>query len=114
MRSFDPAAEPGAEVPDPYHGSPADYEEAFELVQAAARGLDRAAGRAARPEAGRPGRSAVDRGDPSPAWSRLLGAGRQRRPQPRRPARRRVITGCNWPTGRVAFAKVGRRAAGQG
>jgi protein-tyrosine phosphatase len=39
MRSFDPAAEPGAEVPDPYHGGPAEYEETFELVQAAARGL---------------------------------------------------------------------------
>jgi len=39
MRSFDPAAEPDAEVPDPYHGGPAEYEETFELVQAAARGL---------------------------------------------------------------------------
>jgi protein-tyrosine phosphatase len=39
MRSFDPAAAPGAEVPDPYNGGPADYEETFELVQAAARGL---------------------------------------------------------------------------
>jgi protein-tyrosine phosphatase len=39
MRSFDPAAEPEAEVPDPYHGGPAEYEETFELVQAAARGL---------------------------------------------------------------------------
>ena len=39
MRSFDPAAGPDAEVPDPYHGGPAEYEETFELVQAAARGL---------------------------------------------------------------------------
>jgi protein-tyrosine phosphatase len=39
MRSFDPAAGPGAEVPDPYHGGPAEYEETFELVHAAARGL---------------------------------------------------------------------------
>jgi protein-tyrosine phosphatase len=39
MRSFDPQAEPDAEVPDPYHGGPAEYEETFELVQAAARGL---------------------------------------------------------------------------
>jgi protein-tyrosine phosphatase len=39
MRSFDPAAGPGAEVPDPYHGGPEDYTQTFELVQAAARGL---------------------------------------------------------------------------
>jgi len=39
MRSFDPAAGPDAEVPDPYHGGPPEYEETFELVQAAARGL---------------------------------------------------------------------------
>jgi protein-tyrosine phosphatase len=39
MRSFDPEAGPGAEVPDPYNGSRAEYEQAFELVQAAARGL---------------------------------------------------------------------------
>jgi protein-tyrosine phosphatase len=39
MRSFDPAAEPGAEVPDPYNGNKADYEQAFELVHAAAMGL---------------------------------------------------------------------------
>ena len=25
MRSFDPAAADGAEVPDPYHGSPAEF-----------------------------------------------------------------------------------------
>jgi len=39
MRAFDPAAGPEAEVPDPYHGGPAEYEETFELVHAAARGL---------------------------------------------------------------------------
>jgi protein-tyrosine phosphatase len=39
MRSFDPAAAEGAEVPDPYNGSPADYAEVFEQVEAAATGL---------------------------------------------------------------------------
>jgi protein-tyrosine phosphatase len=39
MLSFDPDAPAGAEVPDPYNGGPEDYAEAFELVQAAARGL---------------------------------------------------------------------------
>jgi protein-tyrosine phosphatase len=39
MRSFDPASADGAEVPDPYNGSPADYAEVFELVEAAAKGL---------------------------------------------------------------------------
>jgi protein-tyrosine phosphatase len=39
MRSFDPAAVEGAEVPDPYYGRPADYAEVFELVDAAAKGL---------------------------------------------------------------------------
>lgn len=39
MRSFDPDAPAGAEVPDPYNGGPEKYAEAFELVEAAARGL---------------------------------------------------------------------------
>lgn len=39
MLSFDPDAPAGAEVPDPYNGTPEDYAEVFELVQAAARGL---------------------------------------------------------------------------
>jgi protein-tyrosine phosphatase len=39
MRSFDPAAPDGAEVPDPYHGTPAQYGAAFDLVLASARGL---------------------------------------------------------------------------
>ena len=38
MRSFDPAAPAGAEVPDPYGGGPDDYAEVFELVEAAAKG----------------------------------------------------------------------------
>jgi protein-tyrosine phosphatase len=39
LRSFDPAAPDSAEVPDPYYGSPDDYAEVFELVEAAAKGL---------------------------------------------------------------------------
>jgi len=39
MRAFDPAAPPGAEVPDPYGGGPDDYAHVFDLVDAAARGL---------------------------------------------------------------------------
>jgi protein-tyrosine phosphatase len=39
MRSFDAVAAAGAEVPDPYHGGPAEWEETFELVHAAAQGL---------------------------------------------------------------------------
>jgi len=39
MRAFDPAAPDGAEVPDPYYGSPDDYAEVFDLVEAAAKGL---------------------------------------------------------------------------
>lgn len=39
LRSFDPAAPAGAEVPDPYYGGPDDYAEVFDLVEAAAKGL---------------------------------------------------------------------------
>jgi protein-tyrosine phosphatase len=39
LRSFDPAASAGAEVPDPYYGSPDDYAQVFTLVEAAADGL---------------------------------------------------------------------------
>jgi protein-tyrosine phosphatase len=41
LRDFDPAAGDGAEVPDPYNGSPADYAEVFDLVEPAARELAR-------------------------------------------------------------------------
>ncbi|HEY7325409.1 MAG TPA: low molecular weight protein-tyrosine-phosphatase [Streptosporangiaceae bacterium] len=39
LRSFDPAATAGAEVPDPYYGGPENYAEVFDLVDAAAKGL---------------------------------------------------------------------------
>jgi protein-tyrosine phosphatase len=39
MRSFDPAAVPHAEVPDPYHGGPDEYAQVFDLVEPAARNL---------------------------------------------------------------------------
>jgi protein-tyrosine phosphatase len=39
MRSFDPDSAEGAEVPDPYDGSRAEFEEVFRLVAAAARGV---------------------------------------------------------------------------
>jgi protein-tyrosine phosphatase len=39
LRSFDPAAPDGAQVPDPYGGGPEEFAEVFDLVQAAARGL---------------------------------------------------------------------------
>jgi protein-tyrosine phosphatase len=39
LRTFDPAAPDGAEVPDPYYGGPEDYAEVFDLVDAAAKGL---------------------------------------------------------------------------
>jgi protein-tyrosine phosphatase len=39
LRSFDPAAGPDAEVPDPYGGDQEDYAEVFDQVLAAARGL---------------------------------------------------------------------------
>jgi protein-tyrosine phosphatase len=39
MRSFDPDSEHGAEVPDPYEGSEAEFVEVFDLVAAAARGV---------------------------------------------------------------------------
>lgn len=39
LRSFDPDAATGAEVPDPYYGGPEEYAEVFDLVEAAARGL---------------------------------------------------------------------------
>jgi protein-tyrosine phosphatase len=39
LRSFDPDAATGAEVPDPYYGGPEEYAEVFDLVDAAARAL---------------------------------------------------------------------------
>jgi protein-tyrosine phosphatase len=39
LRSFDPAAPPGAEVPDPYGGGPEEFAAVFDMIQAAARGL---------------------------------------------------------------------------
>jgi protein-tyrosine phosphatase len=39
LRSFDPAAPSGAEVPDPYGGGPDEFAAVFDMIQAAARGL---------------------------------------------------------------------------
>lgn len=39
FRSFDPAAPAGAQVPDPYGGSPEEFARVFDMMQAAARGL---------------------------------------------------------------------------
>jgi protein-tyrosine phosphatase len=39
VRSFDPAAEPGAELPDPYYGGERGFDEVLEMVEAAMPGL---------------------------------------------------------------------------
>ena len=39
LRSFDPAAPPDAEVPDPYYGGPAGFTEVLDMVRAAVPGL---------------------------------------------------------------------------
>jgi len=39
LRSFDPAAPPGAQVPDPYGGGPQEFAVVFDMVLASARGL---------------------------------------------------------------------------
>jgi len=39
LRSFDPAAPPGAQVPDPYGGGPQEFAAVFDMVLAAAHGL---------------------------------------------------------------------------
>ncbi len=39
LRSFDPQAPDGAQVPDPYGGGPEEFSRVFEMIQAAARGL---------------------------------------------------------------------------
>lgn len=39
LRSFDPTAPAGAEVPDPYYGGPEGFEEVLDVCEAACRGL---------------------------------------------------------------------------
>jgi protein-tyrosine phosphatase len=39
LRSFEPGAAPGAEVPDPYYGGPEGFERVFDICLAACRGL---------------------------------------------------------------------------
>ncbi|SDO81935.1 protein-tyrosine phosphatase [Actinacidiphila guanduensis] len=39
MRSFDPSAPAGAEVPDPYYGGPDGFEEVLAMIEAATPGL---------------------------------------------------------------------------
>lgn len=39
LRSFDPAAEPDAEVPDPYYGGAAGFERVLDVCESACRGL---------------------------------------------------------------------------
>jgi protein-tyrosine phosphatase len=39
LRSFEPKAAPGAEVPDPYYGGPEGFERVFDICLAACRGL---------------------------------------------------------------------------
>jgi protein-tyrosine phosphatase len=39
LREFDPAAAPGAEVPDPYYGGDRGFADVFDMVDAACRGL---------------------------------------------------------------------------
>lgn len=39
LRSFDPSAGEGAEVPDPYYGGPDGFSEVYEMVEAALPGL---------------------------------------------------------------------------
>jgi protein-tyrosine phosphatase len=39
LRSFDPLAPHGSEVPDPYYGGPGGFDEVLDLCEAACRGL---------------------------------------------------------------------------
>lgn len=39
LRSFDPAAPEGAEVPDPYYGGPEGFDEVLSMIEAAAPGI---------------------------------------------------------------------------
>jgi len=41
LRAFDPDSEPGADVPDPYEGSPEDFVLVYDLVEPAAREVAR-------------------------------------------------------------------------
>jgi len=39
LRSYDPTADPGAEVPDPYYGGPRGFDEVIDICERACRGL---------------------------------------------------------------------------
>ena len=39
LREFDPEGGPGAEVPDPYYGGPGGFEDVYQMVERACRGL---------------------------------------------------------------------------
>jgi protein-tyrosine phosphatase len=39
FRSFDPTAGPGSEVPDPYYGGARGFEDVFDMIERAGRGL---------------------------------------------------------------------------
>ena len=39
LREFVPQGGPGAEVPDPYYGGPSGFEDVFQMVERACRGL---------------------------------------------------------------------------
>lgn len=39
LRSYDPAAPPDAEVPDPYYGGPDGFAQVFDMVERACRGI---------------------------------------------------------------------------
>lgn len=39
LREFDPAAPPGAEIPDPYYGSAAGFDDALRMIERAAGGI---------------------------------------------------------------------------
>ena len=94
MRSFDPAAADDAEVPDPYYGSPADYAEVFELVEAAARGL---ASQLCWPSSSR-SRPDGGPGDRRARLAQLLDCDLVAAQQPWRPARRPALPARSWPT----------------
>jgi len=39
LREFDPQGGPGAEVPDPYYGGPGGFDDVYDMVERACRGL---------------------------------------------------------------------------